>query len=308
MKVLVTGGAGFIGSHVVRALLARGHTVVVLDDFSTGHRVALPEDARLVVHEGDVADAAAVGAAMQGCDQVVHLAALVSVPLSLQQPEETRRRNVVGFGVVLEEARGLGVKGRIIYASSAAVYGDKSAGVVREEDARGAVLASPYAESKARNEEQARAYIEAGGRGAGLRFFNVYGPGQDPKSPYSGVLARVVECARKRETFTLLGDGEQTRDFVFVEDVAAAVVALLELPQAQVLPPVMNIGTGGAVSLNGMLAEVGKLEGCAIAVVRGQAREGDIRHSCADVALVKSVLPRWQARGLAEGLRAWLKA
>jgi nucleoside-diphosphate-sugar epimerase len=307
-QVLVTGGAGFIGRHVVRRLLQHGYAVRVLDDFSNSGREGMPEDAKLDVREGDVADVACVAAAMEGVDHVVHLAALVSVPLSVQQPNKTFASNVVGTQVVMEAARVEGIKGCVMYASSAAVYGAREAeGGTREDEALTAHLVSPYAVSKAMDETLGRMYRDVYGiKTLGLRFFNVYGEGQNPSSPYSGVLSRIVHMLGRGETFTVFGDGEQTRDFVAVQDIAAVIVRLLE--QGAEVPPVMNLGSGQRVRLLDVIDAVAQVMGVTPTVVHGPAQAGDVRSSCADINLLRATLPQWSPTLLADGLRQWLKA
>lgn len=307
-KILVTGGAGFIGSHVVRALLGGGHHVVVLDDFSSGKRQNIPHGASIDVVEGDVADKATTLKAMQGCEYVVHLAALVSVPLSIEQPEKTYRSNVQGTQAVLETARELKLPGWLIYASSAAVYGMLDQPKATEADAAGAVLRSPYAASKAAAEVLAKAYSEVYGvKTLGLRFFNVYGPGQDATSPYSGVLSKVVHSVETGELLPIFGDGNQTRDFVMVVDVAAVIRALLGRPVTAPTPQLMNLGSGLGVSLLDMIRQVVALKRVNPRVEYRPARAGDIKLSCADITALRGVLPGWQPMNLQAGLRMWLQ-
>lgn len=307
MKILVTGGAGFVGSHIVRDLLAGGVEVVVLDNFSTGKRENLPHHRNLTIMEGNIANLADVEKAMKGCDHVVHLAALVSVPMSIELPAETGRSNVYGFHNVLETARVQKMPGRLIYASSAAVYGRNDKGKVAERDAAGAALFSPYAASKVENESIAQVYAACYGmKTIGLRFFNIYGPGQDASSPYSGVLARVVDSVNTGSLFTIYGDGSQTRDFVAIGDVVQVVRGLLTLPVDAKIPPVMNLGSGVAVSVLDMIRHVVALRQINPRVEYRPARSGDVKHSCADVSLLMSVLPGWQPQTLQMGLRGWL--
>lgn len=306
-KILVTGGAGFIGSHIVRDMVKAGVQVVVLDDLSTGKRENIPQGPQVDFRVGDVGDKAAVRGAMEGCTHVVHLAALASVPLSIEQPEKTFASNVGGFENVLEVARELKMKGWVLYASSAAVYGplDKTKAV--EADALGAALQSPYAVSKAMNELQGRLYRDVlGVPTVGLRFFNVYGPGQDASNPYSGVLGKVVNSVKTGELLTIYGDGGQTRDFVTVGDVVQVVRGLLNRPVSAATPPVMNLGCGVAVSLLDTIRQVVALTKVNPRVEYRPSRGGDIRHSCADVTALREVLPEWKPLTLQEGLRAWL--
>lgn len=306
-KVLVTGGAGFIGQYVVRALLDSGHSIVVLDDMSNGKRENVPHGPMMDVMIGDVADMATVRKAMAGCDHVVHLAALVSVPLSVEQPQKTFHSNLVGTQTVLEVARELKLPGHFVYASSAAVYGGLDQPKAAEADAYGKVLMSPYATSKMAGESLARMYRDVYGlKTVGLRFFNVYGPGQDATSPYSGVLSRVVHSVETGELLQIFGDGNQTRDFVAVWDVAGVVRALVNRPLEIEVPHVMNLGSGMAVSILDMIRQVVALKRVNPRVEYRPARAGDVKLSCADISLLKQVLPGWQPMPLATGLRGWL--
>ncbi|HMQ31531.1 MAG TPA: NAD-dependent epimerase/dehydratase family protein [Chloroflexaceae bacterium] len=276
MRVLVTGGAGFIGSHSVAALLAAGHAVRVLDNLSSGSAANLPREAELVV--GDVADEAAATAAVEGCEAVLHLAALVSVPQSLAQPLETFAVNTTGTAVVMDAARRAGA-GRFVLASTCAVYGDLPG--VKEE---GAALAPqvPYSASKLMAEELARCYARSYGlHTVCLRYFNVYGPRQRADSPYSGVLARWCAAVATGEPCLVFGDGEQTRDFVSAHDVARANLLALTAPTAEA-GGVYNVATGQATSLNAILATLRELAGPRARWEHRPARPGDILHSRGD--------------------------
>lgn len=307
MTVLVTGGAGFIGRHVARALRDAGFKVRIFDNFSNAAETGLEEVADEVVR-GDVRDMNGVQAAMEGVTDVVHLAALVSVPVSLSQPERTFADNVVGTENMLAAAREAALPGRLVFASSAAVYGTVAAETYDESMAEGAVHLSPYAATKAMNEVQARMYGSCYGlRTLGLRFFNVYGPGQDPKSPYSGVLARLLDVLENGGTFTVYGDGSRSRDYVAVEDLAAAIAGLLRLPKTAELPPVMNVGTGDATDLNALVETVGEVLGRPVPMVYGPPREGDQERSCARIAKLQAALPGWRPSGLRDGLTRWLR-
>ncbi|RYG59124.1 MAG: NAD-dependent epimerase/dehydratase family protein [Alphaproteobacteria bacterium] len=308
-KILVTGGAGFIGGYVVKALVSAGQQVVVLDDFSSGTRHNLPHGALIEEMKGDVADITVVRKAMQGCDHVVHLAAMVSVPLSIEKPEQTYRSNVLGTYAVLEVAREQKLAGWLIYASSAAVYGGFDQPKAAEADANGAVHKSPYAASKAAGEVMANMYREVYGvKALGLRFFNVYGPGQDAASPYSGVLSKVVHSVDTGTLLPIFGDGNQTRDFVMVQDVVRVIFELLKRPVDAATPPVMNLGSGVGVSLLDMIRQVVALKRVNPRVEYKPARPGDVRLSCADITLLRQVLPHWQPMTLQTGLRMWLQA
>lgn len=301
MKILVTGGAGFIGSHTVRRLQAEGHRLRVVDDLSAGRRENLPPDVELRVM--DVLDEAALRAAMEGQDACLHLAAQVSVQRSLQQPLASANRNILGFVAVLEAARHAGV-GRVVHASSAAVYGDAAQLPISESQPPAPL--SPYGLEKLVNEQYAALYRRTYGmRVLGLRYFNVFGPGQSPDSPYAGVIARFIDGCRSSEGVQLFGDGLQSRDFIHVEDVARANALALAGDACGVL----NIARGQSVSLLDILAGLDGL--CGRPVERRQLpeRAGDIRHSLAAVTQAEAVLGFRAGIGFAEGLaRTWQAA
>lgn len=273
MFVLVTGGAGFIGSHSVEALLASGARVRVLDNLSSGHREYLPAHADLEFVEGDVCDAACVTQCMQGITHVLHLAAQVSVPVSVQQPVFSNSVNIAGFLNVLDAARQAGVQ-RMVYASSAAVYGVPVALPLSEASPTSAL--SPYGLEKLVNDQYASLY---GGlydfSAMGLRYFNVYGPRQDPSSPYSGVISKFASWAQQQQGFTVFGDGSQTRDFIFVKDVARANVAALN----STARGVVNVATGRSVTLMEMIATFAACVEREIPVTHAAARVGDVPYS-----------------------------
>jgi UDP-glucose 4-epimerase len=277
--MLVTGGAGFIGSHLVDALLAAGFPVRVLDDLSTGRRGNLDRRAELVV--GDVADPAAVRAAMRGVCGVYHLAAIASVARGNEDWSGTNRVNLGGTIAVLDAARrgeGLGVP--VVYASSAAVYGDTGGEPAAE--SRMPAPRTAYGADKLAGELHARVgRLVHGVPALGLRFFNVYGPRQDPASPYSGVISIFARALAEGGPVTLHGDGEQTRDFVYVADVVGHLRAAMDLLRADPPAPplVLNVCTGRTVSIAGLLALLARLRGVVPGVGHGPARTGDIRHS-----------------------------
>ena len=278
--VLVTGGAGFIGSHLVDALLERGYAVRVLDDLSTGKRSNLPLDnPRVELIEGDVADAALVARAAIGCQAVAHLAAVASVQASVDDPVRTHQSNFVGTLNVCEAMRQAGIK-RVLFASSAAVYGNNGEGESILEDTPKAPL-TPYAADKLSSEY----YLDFYRRQHGLepvvfRFFNIFGPRQDPSSPYSGVISIFCERAEKGLPIAIFGDGEQTRDFVYVGDLASILVQALELPEVQV--GAINVGLNQATTLNQLLMALSQVVGDLPAISYLPARSGDIRHSRAN--------------------------
>lgn len=302
MDVLVTGGAGFIGSHLVRRLLKQGHKVTVLDDLSTGKVQNLPpvgQQLELIV--GDVADPAAQVQALTGKDALVHLAAVASVQASVEDPVGTHRTNLEGSIGLFATAARLGAK-RVLYASSAAVYGDNP-DLPLSEGATKRPL-SPYAADKLAGEHYLAYYHRAGAVDAtAFRFFNVFGPRQNPSSPYSGVISIFLDRASRGAPITVFGTGEQTRDFVFVTDVAAALAAaLVRQTRAGEEMLVYNVGRGAQVSLLQLLEQIRGLEGVApLAVSFGPARQGDILRSVADASRLKAT--GWQPQvGLQEGL------
>ena len=302
--LLITGGAGFIGSHLADALLAQGVRVRILDNLSTGRRSHLQlHHPRLELIEADVADSAAVAAAVAGCRAVAHLAAVASVQASVEDPVATHRSNFIGTLNVCEGMRLHGVK-RVLFASSAAVYGNNGEGVAIDEETRLAPL-TPYAADKLASEHYLDFYRRQHGlEPAVFRFFNIFGPRQDPSSPYSGVISIFTERAQAGLPITVFGDGEQTRDFVFVADLVAVLVQALLDPQVEV--GAVNVGLGRSTSLLQLLAAIdGLLDGLPT-VTHAAARSGDIKHSRADN---RRLLERFQLpepTTLAAGLRQLL--
>ena len=273
MQVLITGGAGFIGSHSVEAAKAAGHNVRVFDNLSSGSRENVPDKVELVV--GDITNAAQVRAAAEGCDAVLHLAALVSVPQSMREPVDTLAMNTVGTANVLEAARQVGMR-RFVLASTCAVYGDLPG---RKDEQSPVQPLSPYAASKLMAEQWAQVYTAAYGlETVVLRYFNVYGPRQRADSPYSGVLARWCTAVQRGETCTVFGDGSATRDFVSVHDVAAANLMALTSPAMQA-GTVYTVATGHSTSLNEILDELERAAPNRFRKQYAPARAGDILHS-----------------------------
>lgn len=294
MKILVTGGAGFIGSHVVALLLKEGFEVRVLDSFISGKRERLP--AEVLVVEGDIRDQEALENAMEGMTHVVHLAAQVSVPASLEDPLYTHDVNVIGTKNVLETAHRAGVK-RVVYASSAAVYGDHPELPKTEESPL--QPKSPYAESKIENEVDALASDLST---MGLRFFNVYGPGQEADHPYASVIPRWVAAAREGRPIELYGDGMQTRDFIHVHDVARAVVLAL----ASTYIGICNVASGIETVLQDVRQSIGETLGKDIPYERKPARIGDIMRSVAQVDRARKEIGFEARISLKEGLKSLL--
>ena len=281
LPILVTGGAGFIGSNLVDALLAHGYAVRVLDNFSTGKRSNLREASALEVIEGDVADSAAVQRAVRGCRAVVHLAAVASVQASVDDPVGTHQSNLIGTLNLCEAMRAEGVR-RVVFASSAAVYGNNGEGEAIDENTPKAPL-TPYAADKLASEH----YLDFYRRQHGLepvvfRFFNVFGPRQDPSSPYSGVISIFTERAQKGLPIAVFGDGEQTRDFIYVGDLVMVLMQALEVERPE--EGAVNVGLNRATSLNQLLDAIAEVLGGLPEVTRQAARSGDIRHSRANNA------------------------
>ncbi len=285
-EILVTGGAGFIGSHLVDALLAAGQRVRVLDNLSMGKRNNLPLDnPALQFIEGDVADAQLVAQAVVGCDAVVHLAAVASVQASVDDPVATHQSNFIGTLNVCEAMRLHGVR-RVVYASSAAIYGNNGEGVAIDEDTAKSPL-TPYAADKLASEHYLDFYRRQHGlEPAVFRFFNIFGPRQDPSSPYSGVISIFTQRAQQGLPISVFGDGEQTRDFFYVGDLVELLMQALDAGQVEPLP--VNVGWNQAVSLNQLLAEIGALCAALPQVTHLPARAGDIRHSRADNARLQA--------------------
>ncbi len=303
-RVLVTGGCGFIGSHLVAALIARGDEVRVLDDLSTGSRANLAPGAALTV--GDIADGATVRDALAGCDACFHLAAIASVERGVRDWPGSHRVNLSGSIAVFDAARERGVP--VVYASSAAVYGDH-ADLPLDEQAPTRPL-SAYGADKLGCEQHARVGgLVYGLPTLGLRFFNVFGPRQDPRSPYSGVISIFCDRLARGEPVAIYGDGGQTRDFVAVGDVVAALLA--GLGKAGPAAPVLNVCTGRATSVLELAHVIAEVCGAAPAVTHLPPRLGEIRHSLGDPTRLRTELGLGEPRGLREGIAeiiAWMRA
>lgn len=303
-EILVTGGAGFIGSHLVDALLAADHSVRVLDNLSMGKRENLPLDhPRLRFIDGDVANAEAVEQAVAGCTAVAHLAAVASVQASVDDPVATHQSNFIGTLNVCEAMRRQGVR-RVLYASSAAIYGNNGEGLAIDEDTAKAPL-TPYAADKLASEHYLDFYRRQHGlQPAIFRFFNIFGPRQDPSSPYSGVISIFTQRAQQGQPISVFGDGEQTRDFFYVGDL---IELLLQGLFGEGVEQPVNVGWNQAVSLNQLLAEIGTLCGGLPPVTHLPARAGDIRHSRADNRRLQAQYRLPQQTPLREGLRRLLE-
>ncbi len=281
MTYLITGGSGFIGSHLVEALQGRG-TVRVLDNLRTGFRKNL-DGLEVEFHEGSVLDQALLAKVMAGVDYVFHLAAMVSVPESVANPRECEEINGFGLLNVLEAATAAGVR-KVFFASSAAVYGDNP--TVPKVETMIPEPKSPYAFTKLLGEHYCRFFHDEGRvKTACLRFFNVFGPRQDPKGPYAAAVAIFMAKALRGEPIIIHGDGEQTRDFIYVKDIVAA---MLHVTLNDEITGVFNAGYGGSVTLNEIAEFIVAQAGTGSVVQHGPVRAGDVRHSRAAVDLLQT--------------------
>jgi UDP-glucose 4-epimerase len=299
-EYLVTGGCGFIGSHLCDALIRKGHRVRVLDDLSTGSLENLSEGATLF--KGDIRDPEIVSAAMAGCDGCYHLAAVASVERSIQEWLETHRINLTGTIQIFDTARRAGSHGTpipVVYASSAAVYGDQGDAPIAEDAPQRPT--SAYGSDKLGCEHHARvAALVHGVPTTGLRFFNVYGPRQDPKSPYSGVISIFSDRMARREPIKIFGDGRQTRDFVYVVDVARALMLALEHISDQ--PRVLNVCTGRSVSVEELAVVIADRFDYRQRFEYLPRRGGEIRHSLGDPSAAAQAISFEAKTSLLEGL------
>jgi nucleoside-diphosphate-sugar epimerase len=297
---LVTGGAGFIGSHIAEKLVEEGHDVRVFDNFSTGKRDNVaPFAGRCAIVEGDVRDAGAVDEAVRGVDLVIHQAALASVPRSINDPVSTNEVNVEGTLNLLVAAKKHGVK-RFVYASSSSVYGDSPK--LPKEEGLTPNPKSPYAVSKLAGEMYCLSFSEVYGMPTTcLRYFNVFGPRQDPESQYAAVIPLFITALLEGTRPTIFGDGEQSRDFTYVDNVVSAnmLAAASNLPGGTVY----NVACGTRFTLNSLYGELNNLLGVSIEPVYDAARPGDVKHSQASVRAVEDALGYRTIVPFGEGLR-----
>lgn len=293
MRALVTGGAGFIGSHLVDRLIGEGHAVAVLDNLSSGKRENLHKDAELTL--GDVADETCVARMVSQADVVFHLAAIASVQVCENEPEIAARTNVTATEVIFKAAAQKQIP--VVYASSAAVYGDNPALPLAEDSATGPL--GNYGRHKLQNEHIAAA--NAAAPSVGLRFFNVYGPRQDARSPYSGVISKFMSNAVAGLPITFFGDGGQTRDFIYVGDIVNLLVNAWQHAQGS---QVFNGCTGKQTSLKELAAAILGVTGSTSSQQYAEARAGDIRHSLGNPTKALEVLSFAAATSLTDGLRA----
>jgi UDP-glucose 4-epimerase len=300
MRYLVTGGAGFIGSNIVDELVRRGHDVAVLDDLSSGKRTNLEQVAGKVdLQVGSITDLDTIQKACEGVDYVIHLAARTSVPRSVKDPIESNRINIDGTLNVLVAARDAKVR-RVVFAASSSAYGETP--ILPKIETMPPAPISPYGVTKYVGELYAQVFGRVYGlENACVRYFNVFGPRQDPTSQYSGVLSRFMLAVLEGKKPVIYGDGEQSRDFTFIENVVDETLRACEAPDAS--GRVFNGGTGSRITLNQVIHLLAKISGQPIKAVYDPPRNGDIRDSQADISLARRVLgyePRVQFE---EGLR-----
>ncbi|WP_210491631.1 SDR family oxidoreductase [Patulibacter sp. SYSU D01012] len=304
MRILVTGGAGFIGSHIARRLLRDGHEVRILDSFATGRRsnLAVLDGVELV--EGDIQSYERAHTAVRGCDMVLHQAALPSVPRSIQDPLTSAAVNTTGTLNVLLAARDAGVR-RVVFASSSSVYGASEALPKHEE--LPTLPISPYAVSKLAAEGYCRAFsavydLEC----VALRYFNVFGPRQDPQSQYAAVIPRFITAALEGRSPTVFGDGEQSRDFTYIDNVVDANVLALTAPGA--VGEAFNVACGERYTLNELLRVIGSVVGTDVTAQHLEPRAGDVRHSQADIGKARRLLGYEPTVRFEDGVRATVEA
>jgi UDP-glucose 4-epimerase len=308
MRYLVTGGAGFIGSNTVDELVRRGHSVVVLDDLSSGREDNLSEIRNKITFiKGSITDIEVVRKAMHEAEYVLHLAARTSVPRSVKDPIETNKINIDGTLNVLVAAKELKVK-RVVFAASSSAYGE-TATLPKVETMQPEPI-SPYGVTKYVGELYGQTFGRCYGlENVALRYFNIFGPRQDPGSPYSGVLAKFCTAFLEDTQPVVFGDGEQTRDFTYVENAVLANLVACEAPNAS--GKVFNVGVGGRISLNEVLRELGKITGKTVEVKYDAPRDGDIRDSQADISQAREILGYEPQVTFEKGLRRtfeWYRA
>ena len=309
-RYLVTGGAGFIGCNLVRYILAKGHDVVVVDNFATGKRQNMADFIdRIEFIEGDIRDREVMDRAVAGCSAIFHEAALGSVPRSVEDPATSHDVNVNGTLTVLEAARAAGVK-RFIFAASSSAYGNREESPKHE--AMTPLPASPYAASKVACEAYVRAYAACYGMETlSLRYFNVFGPYQDPEGPYAAVIPAFVSRLLRRQQPIVYGDGQQSRDFCYIDNVCEANWLAAHAPAEVCDGSVINIACNASTSLNQILEILRELLKTDIQAQYTDPRPGDVRHSLADVSLAKELIGYEPKVFFAEGLRKaidWYKA
>src|SRR5688572_3490031 len=304
---LVTGGAGFIGSHLSEELVRRGHRVRVADSLITGKRSNLSHIKGVEFLEGDMAEIEFARQAVAGCEYVLHQAAIPSVPRSVQDPLTSNRANVDGTLNVLVASRDAGVK-RLVFAASSSAYGD--APTLPKHEKMPTNPLSPYALQKVIGEEYLRMFTRLYGlETVAIRYFNVFGPRQDPTSPYSGVISVFATALLENRPPTIFGDGTQTRDFTYVANVVDGVLRACQAPGAS--GEVINVATGGRISLNQLFEEMRKMVGGTVSPIYAEGRKGDVRDSQADITKARDLLGYEPIVSFEEGLKKtvdWYRA
>jgi nucleoside-diphosphate-sugar epimerase len=303
---LVTGGAGFIGSHLSEEIARRGHRVRVADSLVTGKRSNLAHVPGVELIEGDLADLEFAKNVANGCDYVLHQAALPSVPRSVTDPVTSNRANVDGTLNMLVASRDAGVK-RLVFAGSSSAYGDTP--TLPKHEGMPADPLSPYALQKVVGEQYLRMFTRLYGlETVSIRYFNVFGPRQDPTSPYSGVISVFATALIENRPPKIYGDGEQTRDFTYVANVVDGVLRACEAPHAS--GEIINVATGGRISLNQLFYAMRDIVGGALEPTYGESRQGDVRDSQADIRKAKALLGYEPTVSFEEGLArtiAWYR-
>ena len=303
---LVTGGAGFIGSHLVEELVRRGERVRVADSFITGKRENLAHVSGVELLEGDLADFAVAQRAVAGIDYVLHQAAIPSVPRSVQDPITSNRANIDASVNVLVAARDAGVK-RLVYAGSSSAYGNTP--TLPKVETMGTAPLSPYALQKLVAEQYCQMFTQLYGlETVTIRYFNVFGPRQDPSSPYSGVISLFIRALIEGRAPTIYGDGGQTRDFTYVANVIDGVLKACAAPAAS--GEVINVATGGRISLNELFRALKVLTGASVDPIYAETRAGDVRDSQADIDKARRLLGYEPTVTLEQGLEktvAWFR-
>jgi nucleoside-diphosphate-sugar epimerase len=297
---LVTGGAGFIGSHLAEELVRRRHQVRVVDSLVTGRRSNLDHLPGIDFLQGDLADPAVAEAAVQGCEYVLHQAAIPSVPRSVQDPVTSHRANVDGTLNTIVAARNAGVK-RVVFAASSSAYGNTS--ILPKHEEMPPDPLSPYALQKVIGEQYLRLFTRLYGlETVSIRYFNVFGPRQDPSSPYSGVISVFASALLEGRRPTIFGDGEQTRDFTYIANVVDGVLRACHAPGAS--GHIINVATGGRVSLNALFEAMRRLIGVDVEPIYAEPRVGDVLDSQADITRARELLGYAPTVSFEDGLRA----
>jgi UDP-glucose 4-epimerase len=307
---LVTGGAGFIGSSIARALIARGDGVRIVDNFSTGKRENLADIAdRIELLEGDIRDDKLMARATAGVEVVYHEAAIASVPQSMAEPLENHAVNATGTWRVLEAARHAGVR-RVVYAASSAAYGDEP--TLPKVETMAPAPISPYGATKLAGEVALQVYARAFGlETVALRYFNVFGPRQDPKSEYAAVIPKFITAALAGKQPRIFGDGKQSRDFCHIDNVIEANFAAATADAAKASGRVFNVGCGESIDLNRVVSLIGDILGQKLEAIYEPERAGDIKHSWGDISAARAGLGFRAAVSFTEGLRRtieWYKS